>query len=321
MAVSPVGVAAIVAPAIAVTLFAGCARAQSPSIVRVSDELELRQAVSRASAGTVILVAPGQYAGGFYFEDLRGEPGRPVVIAAENPFDPPVFRGGTEGMHLVNPAYVELRHLTFVGARANGLNIDDGGTMRASAHHIVLQGIRVTDVGPSGNRDGLKLSGVRDFRIEDCVIERWGDAGQAIDLVGAHDGLITGCVIRQGGPNAAGVQAKGGSSRIVVRGNRFERAGGRAVNIGGSTGPSFFRPPLEGDGPFAEARDIVVEGNLFIGGAAPVAYVGVDGAIVRYNTIYRPERWVLRILQETRLAGFVPSRNGVFAHNVVVFRT
>ena len=53
---------------------------------------------------------------------------------------------------------------------------------------------------------------------------------------------------------------------------------------------------------------------------AGVCFVGVDGASVRYNTFYRPERWVARILQETRGPGFVPSRNGRFEHNLVVFR-
>jgi hypothetical protein len=51
-----------------------------------------------------------------------------------------------------------------------------------------------------------------------------------------------------------------------------------------------------------------------------VAFVGVDGAVVRFNTIYRPGRWALRILQETRHPTFVPSRNGEFADNLVVFR-
>ena len=54
---------------------------------------------------------------------------------------------------------------------------------------------------------------------------------------------------------------------------------------------------------------------------APVAFVGVDGAVVRYNTIYRPARWALRILQETTLEGFVPSRGGVFTDNIVAFRS
>jgi hypothetical protein len=54
---------------------------------------------------------------------------------------------------------------------------------------------------------------------------------------------------------------------------------------------------------------------------APVAFVGVDGANVRFNTIYMPERWAVRILQETVSPEFVPSRNGAFTDNIVVFRT
>ncbi len=63
-----------------------------------------------------------------------------------------------------------------------------------------------------------------------------------------------------------------------------------------------------------------MERNIFIGANAPVAFVGVDGAIVRFNTVYLPVRWVVRILQETREPGFVPSRNGEFADNIVAFR-
>jgi hypothetical protein len=43
--------------------------------------------------------------------------------------------------------------------------------------------------------------------------------------------------------------------------------------------------------------------------------------VVRYNTIYLPGRYAILILQEKTDAGFVPSRKGVFEHNVVVFRS
>lgn len=64
-----------------------------------------------------------------------------------------------------------------------------------------------------------------------------------------------------------------------------------------------------------------MEGNTFVGCTAPVAYVGSDGAIVRFNTIYRPERWAIRILQETTAPGFVPCRNGQFTDNLVAFHS
>ena len=102
------------------------------------------------------------------------------------------------------------------------------------------------------------------------------------------------------------MQAKGGSADILVRACRFEHAGQRAVNLGGSTGLPFFRPEPQG----FEARDITVEDCSFVGSLAPVAFVGVDGAVVRHNTIYRPRRWAFRILQETRGPDSCPAATG-----------
>jgi hypothetical protein len=137
-------------------------------------------------------------------------------------------------------------------------------------------------------------------------------------MVGCHRGLIEGCRFlgREGFSQATGPQTKGGSSEIVIRRCLFVDAGQRAVNLGGSTGMAYFRPP----GARYEARDITVEGCVFVGSQAPIAFVGVDGATVRYNTIYRPSRWVMRILQETTEPGFPPCRNGRFEHNLIVFR-
>jgi hypothetical protein len=141
-------------------------------------------------------------------------------------------------------------------------------------------------------------------------------------MVGCHRGRIVTNVFRHtDSVGSTGVQCKGGTSAIEIQRNRFENAGGRAVNIGGSTGLQFFRPALVEGASHAEARNIRVERNTFIGSSSPIAFVGVDGAIVRFNTIYRPKRWVLRILQENKSAGFVPSRNGEFSDNLVVFHS
>lgn len=152
--------------------------------------------------------------------------------------------------------------------------------------------------------------------IEGCRIERWGEAGSAIDMVGCHHGEIKDCQLRfRSDIPGNGVQTKGGTAHIAVRRCRFTDAGSRAVQIGGSTGRDFFRPR---DADY-EARDILVEDCTFSGSMSPIAFVGVDGAVVRYNTIYRPTRWVMRILQETRGEEFIPCRNGEFSNNLIVF--
>jgi len=279
---------------------------------------ELTRAVREAKPGTNILLAPGTYTGGLHFSGPKGREGKPVVIAAADPKNVPVIKGGTTCMHLSDPAYVELNGLTFTGARVNGLNIDDGGSPDTPAHHIVLRNLKIHDIGTRGNMDGIKLSGLDRFRVEGCTLERWGGGGSGIDMVGCHDGIIEGCTFRHGDMTGSnGVQTKGGSKDIVVRRCRFEHAGQRAVNIGGSTGLQYFRPKVGG----YEAKDITVEGCTFVGSLAPVAFVGVDGATFRFNTIYCPAKWVLRILQETTDARFVPSRNGVFTDNIIVFRS
>ena len=278
----------------------------------------LREALAAAKPGATVYVAPGIYDGGILLDGLQGTEDAPIVIAGADPEDPPVIEGGGSGLHLVNATWVELRDLVLRGATGNGLNIDDGGDYATPAHHITLRRLRVEDVGPEGNRDGVKLSGVDDFRVIDCTVERWGRGGSAIDMVGCHRGLIEGCTFRhEGGGAATGVQNKGGTSDIVIRRNLFDHAGARAVNIGGSTGLQYFRPEPQG----YEAKDIVVEGNVFIDSQAPVAFVGCDGATVRFNTMYMPGKWVMRILQETREPGFVPCRNGVFTDNIIVFRS
>src|SRR5262249_22256861 len=105
---------------------------------------------------------------------------------------------------------------------------------------------------------------------------------------------------------------------IIIRDNRFEHAGMRAVQIGGSTELIYFRPqPPAGD----EAANVTVEGDVIIGSEAAIALVNTHGATVPFNTLYRTPKWVIRILQETTAAGFVPCRNGVFTDNIVAFRT
>ncbi len=291
---------------------------ETQATIIVKNNQEIQQAISQARPGAKILIAPGEYEGGLHFRDLNGASDNPIILAAADPENPPVIRGGGNCIQFSDITYVELQNLVLSGAKGNGINIDDGGSFDTPSHHIILRGLIVQDVGPEGNRDGIKLSGVDDFRVENCVVQRWGSGGSGIDMVGCHRGVIEGCTFRHGdqvGDNA--VQTKGGSQNVVIRRCRFENAGSRAVNTGGSTGLQFFRPKPQG----YEAKDIIIEGCTFIGSMAPIAFVGVDGAIARFNTIYRPKKWILRILQETRGPEFVPSRNGQFINNIIAFRS
>ncbi len=287
----------------------------------VSDRTALVRAIQEATPGTTIRVAPGKYQGGLSATKLHGSEGKPIVITAADPKQPPVFEGSGSGIQLSGCSYVELHDLHFTGATGNGINIDDASERDKPSRGIVLRRLTVANVGPQGNRDGIKMSGVDGFVIDGCRVERWGSGGSAIDFVGCHEGVIENCIFTHeegtASAQANGVQTKGGSRKIAIRRCRFIHAGGRAVNAGGSTGMEYMRPA----NPGYEAKDISVEDCYFIGSAAPVAFVGVDGATFRHNTIYRPARWVLRILQENQNPGYAPCRNGVFSDNLIVFHS
>lgn len=275
----------------------------------------LEEALSRASAGTRVLMHAGTYLGSTWAEGLEGTASEPIAVVGEGEVVLDAD-GAAEVLHVAEARYLVLEHLTLENASVNGLNIDDGGSYDTPAEHVVLRDLTVRAVGTGGNNDCIKLSGVDRFFLLGSDISGC-DAGDAVDMVGCHDGVIAGNRIHDT-PGSGGIQAKGGSSGTLVHGNRFEDVGGRSINAGGSTGLEFFRPL---DAPY-EAAALRVVANVFVrSGDTPIAFVGCDGCVFANNTIVDPQARVARILQETVEARFVPSRDGLFVNNVVVFQT
>ncbi len=274
-------------------------------------------AARMATPGTRILVRAGTYAGGIFLDPLQGEAGRPIKIEGE---DGAVLDGTGDGevMHLSDPRYLVLENLELRGAMVNGLNIDDAGSFDTPAEFVVMRNLYVHDIGTGGNNDCIKLSGVDRFFVLGSEISGC-NAGDMIDQVGCHDGLISGNFFHDS-PGSGGIQMKGGSSGTLVHGNRFVDVGGRSINAGGSTGLAFFRPI---DAAY-EAAQLRIIANVFVrSGAmsgAPIAFVGCDACVFANNTVVEPQTWVARILQESTDARFVPSRSGLFVNNVIVFR-
>lgn len=284
----------------------------------------LGAAVRAARPGTAVRVGPGEYRGGIRLEGVAGRADAPIWIGGEPGAERPVIRGGVTGLHLVGARYVVVHDMEVVGSSGNGVNVDDGGAYDdpEAAGHVVLRGLSVHDIGGDGNQDGIKLSGLRDYWVIGCEIARCGGngSGSGIDQVGCHRGVIARCVLRE--LSGSGVQCKGGTEDVEIRWCRFTDAGLRGVNIGGSTGLEYFRPPVSRARVNAEARDVRVLRNVFEGSEAAVAFVGAEGCVVSGNTIVRPRKWVLRILQETRGGDgveFVSCGENRFERNLVWF--
>jgi hypothetical protein len=272
---------------------------------------ELHAALRSLKSGTTLRIAPGDYPGGHQVTGVEH-----LTIEALDAKQPPHFKGGANAWHFSRCSGLTLRHLRVSGQTGNGLNLDDGGELAKPTTDTTIEGVVISDVGPKGNHDGIKCSGLDRLTIRDCSITGWG--GQGIDCVGCHRVLVTGCRFtgKEGFTASAGVQLKGGTSEATVEKCHFTNAGERPVNIGGSTGLAFFRP----QGAKHEASQIVVRENVIDGSLCAAAFVGVDGAEFTGNTILFPGKWIFRILQETQEPGFVPCRNGLVKDNRIVFR-
>lgn len=268
---------------------------------------EIQQAAKDAVPGDTILVFEGEYAGGQYIENLKGTADQAICLMAYS--NDVVFKGGNQAWHLINPEYLQISGFTFEGQTVNGVNIDDGGDYSTPARGILIEDCTWRDMNASGNNDMLKLSGLDDFQIRNCAFENGSTGGSLIDMVGCHRGLIWKNHFENGGSNS--IQAKGGSAELIVAYNIFLSGGERGINIGGSTGEDFFRPP---DADY-ESRQIVVFANIFFGSQAPIAYVGTVESTVVHNTIVNPNKWAIRILQENTEK--VQCANNVFANNIV----
>ncbi len=275
---------------------------------------ELTRAAHVAKPGDVIILEDGEFSG-VQLVGLIGTEESPITIRGRSAEQPARFRGGNTGLQLSGAKNVTLRYLDVRGASLNGINIDDGRDKANPATGIVVDQCHFADIGPRGNHDGLKLSGLDQFVVTQCSFAGWG--GSAIDMVGCHDGVVRNCTFtgKEGFSQSNAIQMKGGSARVRVISNAFRDAGERSINIGGSTGLEFFRPRVDD----FEALDIEVAGNTFVGSMAPIAWVTSAVGHVHHNTIIRPGKWVARILQENTASQFKPAHDGVFEYNLVVF--
>jgi hypothetical protein len=281
-------------------------------------------AAGQANPGTAVMIHEGTYAGGGFAFQVEGTASQPIWIGGAPGESRPIIDGGGTSLQFVEAKYVVIHDLEVQNSSQNGLNFDDGGQTDdpLAAHHLIFRNLNIHDIGGTGNQDGLKLSGIRDFRVIDCEFARCGGgiSGSGIDMVGCHRGLITTCLFNDFTGNA--IQIKGGSSDIEVQRCRITEAGERGINIGGSTGFQFFRPPLSTASPNTEASNIRIYANIFEGTRCSFAFVGCVDCTVANNTIVTPHNWIFRILQETTSADgyeFLPCSNNRLSNNLVYF--
>ena len=152
----------------------------------------IQRASQQATAGTAVVVHSGVYSGGTYLSGLEGTSTAPIWIGGADEEDKPVIQGSNEALHLVRAKYVIVHDLEVRNSTSNGINADDGGDYddATASHHLLFQRLHIHDIGGTGNQDGLKLSGIRDFAVLDCEFARCGGgaSGSGVDMVGCLSG-------------------------------------------------------------------------------------------------------------------------------------
>lgn len=248
------------------------------------------QAFQMLNAGDTLNILEDSYNGGNSFSNLKGKPDNYIIIRGIGDVN---IDGGNTAIQLSDWEYVRFENIIFQNQLLNGVNVDDAGTFDTPTHHIQFLNCTFKDMQGTGNNDLLKLSGLDDFLIQNCIFENGSSGGSGVDMVGCHSGTISQNMFSNFGSNS--IQCKGGTSEILIERNYFLDGGARGINLGGSTGLQFFRPL---DATY-EAANLRVFSNIFVGGDTPFAFVGSTGVEVYNNTIINPNRWIFRILQET----------------------
>lgn len=274
----------------------------------------LQTALNAAQPGDNIILLPTVFDGGHFRSGLTD-----VTIRSQDPSNPAIIRGGTNGIQLSDATGVTFEDILFEQQTGNGINIDDGGSFETPSTGITFRRVTVRDMNAGGNNDGIKLSGVNGFLLDEVVVENWGAGGSAVDPVGSHNGLIQNSIFRHTSGGSSGIRPKGGSKNIAIYGNRFEMPGGvgRAIQAGGSTGSEFFRF-IDGDSDY-EADSISAAGNLIVDAHAAVSYVNIDGGDFHHNWLQNPRNWAIRILNENAGNSIVDTQNGSFTDNVIEY--
>ncbi|MDH5325140.1 MAG: right-handed parallel beta-helix repeat-containing protein [Gammaproteobacteria bacterium] len=273
----------------------------------------IRDGLLNAAPGTQVRIAAGTYGGAGAFSDVQGMATAPIAIVADGQV---IIDGGDAEMafYFSDARYLVFDGLTIQNTSPHGINMDDGGSYDTPSEFIVFRNMNFRNIGATGqNRDCLKLSGVNNFYIEMSRFENCRD-GEAIDMVGSHDGIITENYFANMGIN--GINTKGGTANIHIHGNQFVDIPQRSINAGGSSNIAVFRPI---DAEY-EGSQIHITANIFVRpGSTPVAFVGCDTCVFANNTIIEPQNYIARILEENtqKTAG----HSGYFINNIIVFNS
>lgn len=294
------------------TVFVALTGSDSGAGTRANPYRTLQRALQGATPGTEVVLLAGTYPALGSVGGLAGSASAPFKIRGEGLVVINATAGPT-GLSLSDPRYVVIENLTIQNSPIHGMNVDDGGSYSTPGEFLVLRNVHFRNIGSGSNNDCLKMSGIDRFHIERSSFENC-NMGEAIDMVGCHNGIITGSTFRNIPQHA--VQAKGGSADVVIHGNTFQDIAGHAINLGGSTDPALMRPLTAS----AEGLRIRAYANIIRRALTAAAFIACHDCEFTNNTVVDFQRWPLRILQGGSDGQLFSSRSGLVYNNIFYFQ-
>jgi hypothetical protein len=302
--------------------------------------------VGKFRPGDEIILMPGRHRPAS-FDRLAGTAEAPIIIRGASPQKPSIIASQLDGIRVKEGAHLVIQDLQISGGSASGIWIGaaqpESETQAAEpdavltprlgasndkvrtqrARDILIRNVSISKIGPRGQRHGIFLTGFVDVRIDGVRIEGWG--GSAIELLACEDVAITKSQFRgiEDHSQNCGVRARAGCDRVNISGCRFENAGDFVISMGGKSNPEDFVPPIPADAAsasLAEATRVQVEHCTIIGGLCAAAFIHAEHCNVQANTIVRPRRCALGLLNDSPDVRIKPTGPNVFGANLVFWQ-
>ncbi len=319
---------AVVAVVGATAIGAHPASAAEQHLVSPGDSIEFLQ--RKLQPGDEIILLPGRHRP-FRLAGLRGDDEGPFRIRSLENGPPAIITGGAIGIELTDVRDVEIDHLVIEDMEIAGVLIvnepgADSGPPRPEAPDIVISDVAIHKIGPTGNRDAIRLEGADHVAIRRCRVSGWG--GSAIDLQACRHVVIEQCLFegRLGFTQANGVEMRGGTAHVLIDACDFRATGAHAVVFGGRTPPEAYRelPPDELDDPRGprlryEAHAGRIEESRIEDVACPIALMHARRCEVKQCTVINPGRWfaaAIRVHADERYGDVLAP---LFGFNAVVW--
>lgn len=275
------------------------------AVVNVSSVKEIKDAVAAATPGTVIEVAPGDYAfTAALWSSRNGEQDKPIVLRAATTgsvrFD---FSQTEEGLVIAHTDWT-VEHLWINGACSGG-GCGDGAAgihVKATGSRVVIRQSRITNWAESIKTDRSPTSEPTDGLIVGNEISNdaagFTQGGTGVDIVGGLRWHIIGNYVHDYARNDThyGIFVKGGAKDAVIERNLVIGAktlpkAGTAVGIsfgGGGTGTQFCASDNVGGGGCAcETFDGIARNNIVLRTTdAGLHTKRACGSVFANNTVY-----------------------------------